>query len=135
MSRDKLLAAEECKEILRVQMAVLTEDLTEANAKLKQQALEIEELRDVRDKEIVQVRESFVEELEKRKAEFAAELEQSHGAYFALKLAHSHLDAKLKASDANKIKQDSQIETYKINMVFNTKIRLNKKKTLSLRSG
>jgi archaellum component FlaC len=108
MSRDKLQASEQCKEMLRAQLVTLTNELNESNTQTEKY------LNQVRD---YQAREkSFELEGEKHanlKSEYHSKMEESSGAYYALKLAHTHLEVKLKQMDKVQIAADKDLEAYK----------------------
>lgn len=114
MSRDKLMAAEECKEILRGQLVSLTEQLESAHKKLNEQASEIENIRG-QQRDTDAEREAAIEILRKENTELKQDLEQSNGSYYALRLAHTHLETRLKTSESNRIKQDKELNTKLVN--------------------
>lgn len=102
------MAAEECKEILRGQLISLTEELERAQKKLAQQASEIESMQG-RQLATDAQREASFEKMREENAALRQDLEQSNGAYYALRLAHSHLESRLKTSEANRVKQEKEL--------------------------
>jgi hypothetical protein len=58
----------------------------------------------------------LVEQMEKMKQEYEAKIEESKGSYYALKLAHLHLENKLKSNEQAKSKSEHDIEYYKHNL-------------------
>lgn len=115
MSRDKLLAAEQCKEMLRAQLVVLTNELSEANNKISKQLDTIQEF-SAREKQSEIEKSDLVDKIEKMQVDHENKLQESNGSYFALKLAHSHLETRLKSSDLAKTKSDKEAEIYKQSM-------------------
>lgn len=113
MSRDKLLAAEECKEILRTQLVSLTEELNNANAVIQCQHGELEKAR-AREQAAAAERETLV----KKAATLEHDFEQSNGAYYALKLAHTHLETRLKSVELNRVKQDKSYEIESVGILI-----------------
>lgn len=100
------MAAEECKEMLCAQLASLTDELQKTQAIIAEQASEMEKLRA---RECANSdKDAMIEKLQTDKKTLEHDLEQSNGAYFALKLAHSHLETKLKSSDAARIKKEKE---------------------------
>lgn len=112
MSRDKLLAAEQCKEMLRAQLVVITDELNEANSKLSKQISTISELQQ-REKQFDEEKRQLHDQLQQQKTEYELKLEESNGSYFALKLAHTHLESRLKNMETYKIKTDKDMELLK----------------------
>lgn len=51
--------------------------------------------------------------MEIMKAEYEDRLQETNGSYFALKLAHGHLENRLKSFEQNKTKADKELEIYK----------------------
>lgn len=98
MSKDKLSAAEQCKEMLRSQLTVTCNELNEARdqntelnnqigdylAKCKNSDMHLSDLN---------------EKIESLKAGYENKLNEVNGSYYALKLAHSHLETRLRAHD------------------------------------
>lgn len=112
MSRDKLLAAEQCKEMLRAQLVVITDELNEANSKLSKQISTISELQQ-KEKQFDEEKRLLHDQLQQQKTEYELKLEESNGSYFALKLAHTHLESRLKNMETYKIKTDKDMELLK----------------------
>lgn len=117
------MAAEECKEILRSQLVSLTEELESAQKKLNEQASEIENIRGQQCKTEAE-RESAIDLLRKENASLKQDLEQSNGSYYALRLAHSHLETRLKTSESNRIKQDKELNKKLVNFFILVLLRL-----------
>lgn len=100
-SKDKLAAAEQCKEMLHAQLKSVIIDLNEANAKIdsflangtktaiKEAALVAEGL-------------ELKDEMKQLKINYEAKLEEMNGSYFALRTAHNHLEARFKANAEQK---------------------------------
>ncbi|RNA08855.1 tax1-binding 1, partial [Brachionus plicatilis] len=98
MCRDKLSAAEQCKEMLRSQLTVTCNELKESSekntelnnqiadylAKCKNSDLHLSDLN---------------EKIESLKAGYENKLNEINGSYYALKLAHSHLETRLRGQD------------------------------------
>ena len=109
MCKDKLSAAEQCKEMLRSQLTVTSIELKEANdknnqlnnqigdylAKCKNSDLHLSDLN---------------EKVESLKAEYENKLNEVNGSYYALKLAHSHLENRLRTHDKDnqRLKQENE---------------------------
>jgi hypothetical protein len=120
MSREKLLAAEQCKEMLRAQVVVLTNELNASNAKIETYLGKLNE-HAVKEKQIDIEKEEVCERLQKIKQEYEMKLDEASGSYFALKMAHTHLEGKLKTLEqTNKEKSTKEAEHYKENMVHQT---------------
>ena len=107
MSKDKLLAAEQCKELLRAQLVAITEELNEAVSKVAEQACTIDELR-ARQTSNNYERETLISKLRSENQSLEGELKQSHGAYHCLKLAHAHLEARIKTTEASRLRHEKE---------------------------
>jgi hypothetical protein len=118
MSRDKLMAAEQCKEMLRAQVVVLTCELNASNAKIENYLAKMNELA-AKEKMVDIEKEEVNERLQKMKQEYEMKLDEASGSYFALKMAHTHLEGKLKAIEQNyKEKIAKEAEQTKETMVI-----------------
>lgn len=116
MSRDKLLAAEQCKEMLRAQVVVLTNELNASNSKIETYLGKISESAS-REKQHEMEREEWSEQMRKQKLEYEMKLDEASGSYYALRLAHSHLENKLKTNEQTmKAKYEKDVEYFKENM-------------------
>ncbi len=116
MSRDKLVAAEQCKEMLRAQVVVLTNELNASNAKIETYLAKITE-HTAKEKQHELEKEDLNSKFDKMKQEYDLKLGEANGSYFALKLAHTHLESKFKTIEQNlKQKYESETELYKENM-------------------
>lgn len=109
MCKDKLAADEQCKEMLRSQLTVVGNELAECknlNGDLNKQV-------EVANGKLEQA-ESQLSDLggryESLKGTYETKLVESNGSYFALKLAHSHLETKLRQQekDADKLRQENE---------------------------
>ena len=117
MSRDKLLAAEQCKEMLRAQVVVLTNELNASNAKIETYLAKLSEMA-AKEKHSDIDKDELGERVRKMKQEYDMKLDEASGSYFALKMAHTHLESKLKALEqANREKHAKDVDYYKENMV------------------
>ena len=112
MSKDKLSAAEQCKEMLRAQLVVLTDELNESNAKTEKYLDIIKEFTN-KEKQSENEKKDLNEKLQNIKAEFHSKLEESTGSYYALKLAHVHLETKLKTTEQSKTKLEKDLDVSK----------------------
>lgn len=112
MSKDKLQAAEQCKEMLRAQLVVLTDELNSANSKLDIHLTTIRK-HETNEETYKHEKESLVQKIEKIKIEYESKLEESSGSYFALKLAHVHLESKLKSTEQSRSKIEKENESQK----------------------
>jgi hypothetical protein len=113
MSKDKLLAAEQCKEMLRAQMIALTDDLDAANAKIDIHLATIK-LHSDNEKKYEEEKIDMLNKLEKMKEEYESKIEELNGSYYALKLAHVHLETRLKSTDHSKSKLEKESEIQKL---------------------
>jgi hypothetical protein len=109
MSKDKLLAAEQCKEMLRAQMVALTDELDAANAKIDIHLATIK-LHSDNEKKQDEEKNDLLTKIEKMKEEYESKIEEVNGSYYALKLAHVHLETRLKSMDNSKSKLEKESE-------------------------
>ncbi len=56
----------------------------------------------------------FLKKINAIKTEFHSKMEESAGSYYALKLAHVHLENKLKMMEKSKINSDKDLESYRL---------------------
>ena len=112
MSKDKLLAAEQCKEMLRAQMVALTEELDAANTKIDIHLATIK-LHSDNEKKHEEEKNDLFNKIEKMKEEYESRIDEVNGSYYALKLAHVHLETRLKSMDQSKSKLEKETEMQK----------------------
>lgn len=98
MSKDKLLAAEQCKEMLRNQLFVATNELNEANARIDDYLAKMKHMIN-KEKQLEMEKSDLMQKMQQMQSEYENRLEQINGSYYALKLAHVHLESRLKAND------------------------------------
>lgn len=115
MCLDKLSGAEKCKEMLRAQLVCANNDLNDANAKINEHLNTIQDLT-AREKTIEMDRADLKDKLEYLTKEHEAKLSEMNGSFNALKLAHSHLETKLKTSEQNKCRLEKENESLKVNL-------------------
>lgn len=112
MSRDKLHASEQCKEMLRDQLVTLTNELNESNNQNEKYSNQIRDYQ-AQEKNFELEGEEASQKINNLKSEHNSKMEETSGSNYALKLAHSHLEAKLKQMDKAKVASDKDLEAYK----------------------
>ena len=109
MYKDKLQAAEQCKEMLRSQLTVVANELNESNQKNSELSQKIaENISKEKNSDLLVF--DLNEKIENLKSVYESKLNESNGSYFALKLAHTHLENKykLQEKDAEKNRQENE---------------------------
>lgn len=115
MYKDKLAASEQSKQIMNEQMSNLNEELEKANGKIESLLLRLSQTDNMKNEHELE-KAQLVDQMEKMKQDYEAKIEESKGSYYALKLAHLHLENKLKSNEQAKSKSEHDIEYYKHNL-------------------
>ncbi len=113
--KDKMAASEQSEKVMNEKMNNLNEQLGKANGIIDNLLIGLSET-DRMKKEHEQEKEKLFEQMEKMKQDYEAKIEESKGSYYALKLAHLHLENKLKSNEQAKSKSEHDIEYYKHNL-------------------
>lgn len=95
MTKDKLLAADECKELLKSQLFAINSELDKANLKAHSDTETITKLTG-KNQRLENQNEKLVEEIKRIKIEYSTKMEESNGSYFALHVSFGHLENRIK---------------------------------------
>lgn len=114
MTKDKLTAAEQCKEMLRSQLDSVTSELEESKKGMSVQRNVANELTG-RLAQTEYEKSSFNEKLDQFKAEYQEKLNQINGSYYVLRVAHNSLETRLKSSEQRREIAERELETLKNN--------------------
>lgn len=115
MTKDKLTAAEECKEMLRGQLEAVTNELEECKKKMTVHCNVANELTG-RLAQTEYEKCSFNEKLTKIKEEYEEKFNQLSGSYYVLRVAHNSLETRLKSSEQKRDMAEREAEIQKDQM-------------------
>lgn len=124
LSNEKLQAAEQCKEMLRSQVLVLTNELNSSNSKIESYLGKLNEYTN-REKQLRAENDELHNRMQEMKQQYESKLDEANGSYYALKLAHTHLENKLKtAEQAGKEKSSTTQKEldYYLQMIVSSRI-------------
>jgi hypothetical protein len=116
MCKDKLLAAETCKEMLHTQLTTVSGDLTEANKKIDSYLETIKDIEN-KNKNSDAEKNQLEEKVKSMQIDYESRIEKINGSYFALRKAHSHLEQRLRdmnqSRDQELYEQKRQTDRYR----------------------
>ncbi|CAF1053420.1 unnamed protein product [Brachionus calyciflorus] len=110
--KEKLSAAEQCKEMLRSQLTVVTNELNESNEKNQNLSYQISEYI-AKNKNTEMALNDVNDKFHNLKADCENKLNEQNGSYYALKLAHTHLETKYKNQEKDLEKSRMENEELK----------------------